>query len=1080
MNAHEIYDAALARLRTDGTLSDDDLLALCDGDADLARTTAERLVKLGEAAADGFDLRFTGTVRASAIPAPLSAGMDEPALDLFVSYAHTDDDDLGMVRALVERVQALQVKLYAPRPPSVFYDRRDIHLGQDWRQRIYEKIGEAKAMLVVLSPAYFESDFCREEWELFKARELELAHSEGAILPLYAIEIPGFEFDPDRVEGSWMKDLARRQWKTDVSGLWRLGPQGWQGDEAPASIELIRQRLSDLVDKGERALSSRTTVPKPSKYFVGRTLDLKRLRDRLVDGRVGSLVAAQGIGGMGKSALAYAYAHTHVADYPGGRYLIPSEGQTDLRASVLSLATPLGIGLSPEESRDPAAALARVLATVTEKGQALLVFDNVSEPSLLAPHQVAHALPPTGIHALATSRLTEAELHLDADACQEVGPLPDDDALRLFDRYRPFEAEPDPAAAREAAQEMVAWLGGYTLALEVVAVHLWQNGKYGVTYPDVRDRLAAEGFARLEATGATPGLALSLHAETKLSSLLAPTLDALTDAERAVLHFAAVLPPDAVVWPWLRTLVAQAHPGLVPEHVPGDPDPWLSLRERLHGLRLLTPGDDDRISTMHRLVSDVARDRFSDVGDIYLVMIRDFVFDKGRDIIYRKANFWDENYILIAFSYIVNKEKIINIDEFNSSVPPPSRYFVGRGLERMSIYLRLVDSDGGPVFLSGFGGAGKSALAFSYASEFAVLYPGGRYLVPSEGQTDLRASVLSLATPLGIGLSPEESRDPAAALARVLATVTEKGQALLVFDNVSEPSLLAPHQVAHALPPTGIHALATSRLASTDLPIGIELCVELGPMPSDDALGILELYRPFDQEVNPGEARAAAREIVDLLSVYPLALEVVAVHLWQNKKKGVTYSDMRDRLAAEGFARLEATGDTPDLALSLHTETKLSSLLAPTLDALTDAERAVLHFAAVLPPDAVVWPWLRTLVAQAHPGLVPEHVLGDPDPWLTIENRLHSLRLLTPGDDNRVSRMHPLVRGIVRKIIDNDLLELDLVSFEFLLLRAGAFVGAQAGSKDSNWERGVLVGVIEFIAADNQIRADEIARRLRG
>lgn len=606
MTNHEAYAAALTRLREVGRLTEPDLLALCEGDADRADLVAARLLERGEAAEEGFDLRFVG-----ALPEPVR---DEPEVDLFVSYAHVDDDGFGTVRALVDRFQTLQLD-FEPRAPVVFYDRRDIHARHDWRHRIYEKMAEAKAMLVVLSPDYFKSDFCRAEWEMFVERERQLAHSEGAILNLYAVEVPGFKLGSGQVEGTWMEDLARRQWMTDVSGLWRLGPAMFEGDDAPPFIEKIRQELTALVEHGTRVLTSRTTVPLPSKYFVGRSLDLKALRDRLLDTRVGSLVAAQGLGGMGKSALAFTYAHAYAADYPGGRYLVPAEGRVDLVATVLSLAPDLGVEFAPEESRQSDVALRKVHAALTEKGQALLVLDNVSDPEILVPSQLARAIPAAGVHVLATSRRTPDELRLDDGACQEVGPLPDEDALALFDRYRPFVAEADPASARAAAGDLVRWVGGYTLALEVVAVHLWQHRTRGVTYPGFRDKLRREGFAELERAG--EGVALTWHEDTLLSSLLAPTLDDLSGAERAVLQFAAVLPPDAVVWPWLREVVARTRPDLVPEHVEGETaDPWRTVQDKLHGLRLLTPSDRDgaapsqpRVSRMHRLVREVVRQR---------------------------------------------------------------------------------------------------------------------------------------------------------------------------------------------------------------------------------------------------------------------------------------------------------------------------------------------------------------------------------------------------------------------------------------------------------------------------------------
>jgi tetratricopeptide (TPR) repeat protein len=93
-----------------------------------------------------------------------------------------------------------------------------------------------------------------------------------------------------------------------------------------------------------------------------------------------------------------------------------------------------------------------------------------------------------------------------------------------------------------------------------------------------------------------------LHQERQLAVVLDATLAMLPEPCLTALAYAARLPADIVPWPWLRALVAQRHPE-IGTHDPAEPDPWLTVRRQLDGLRLLTPGDDPEVARMHRLVA---------------------------------------------------------------------------------------------------------------------------------------------------------------------------------------------------------------------------------------------------------------------------------------------------------------------------------------------------------------------------------------------------------------------------------------------------------------------------------------------
>ncbi|MFM7926808.1 MAG: hypothetical protein ACKO9Q_03765, partial [Pirellula sp.] len=224
---------------------------------------------------------------------------------------------------------------------------------------------------------------------------------------------------------------------------------------------------------------------------------------------------------------------------------------------------------------------------------------NVSEPSLLWPDETSRVTKlSSDLHLLATTRLPE----IDGIKTLKLQELKPDDALALLEKFRAFENENE----REAAAEIVHRLGGFALAIELVAARL--QVKKSLTYAGV---LQSIGIDSLDTYAKDSLVVLRRHNhEKRLEEILLPTLKELSPEALSVLHDAAFLPPDRIVLPWLRELAVARFPSLG-QLGPDGEDPWVELILHLARLSLLggvfTTSEIPKTARLHRLVGDFLR-----------------------------------------------------------------------------------------------------------------------------------------------------------------------------------------------------------------------------------------------------------------------------------------------------------------------------------------------------------------------------------------------------------------------------------------------------------------------------------------
>jgi tetratricopeptide (TPR) repeat protein len=327
-------------------------------------------------------------------------------------------------------------------------------------------------------------------------------------------------------------------------------------------------------------------IPAPVRNFTGREPDLRTLRARLTkggtDGRI-SAVALHGMGGVGKTQLARAYAHQYRDHYQVG-WWIAADSPVAAAAALGTLAAALGLpdGLPLDTL------VARLSGALAERQGWLLVFDSATDSTDLEPLLPAAA----DGHVLVTSRNQAWHGLAEPVPVEVLGP---DAAVRLLQQR---SGDPD----RDAAAELATQLGCLPLALEQAAAYAEQQhlalSRYVKLFRQRRHELLDRGrpLAYNGTVAATFTLALDRLAQTNPAAL-------------QLLELCALLAPDELP---VDLILAESHllPSPLAEAV-ADPVAKSETLAALYQASLLAAEVDDT-ARLHRLVQTIVLDRISE------------------------------------------------------------------------------------------------------------------------------------------------------------------------------------------------------------------------------------------------------------------------------------------------------------------------------------------------------------------------------------------------------------------------------------------------------------------------------------
>jgi hypothetical protein len=245
-----------------------------------------------------------------------------------MSYVHLNDDyDNGYISRFRERLEGA-VRVHQGEDFNLFQDRTHIHVGHKFEDRTNEFLAKATILIPIITPHYFNSEWCRKEFEYFWSKE-QITGRGPLIYPVYYIDSKQManarQYPPDSME--WR--LSRYQYAD-----WRkLRFVGLLSAPVRRRFALLASEISDMFAQLEATASPSHTLISPDSSesfarvppsesnehlgppqdilmlpradsFHGRSSDLARVIDNLTPTRGRRIVCIVGPEGIGKSVLA--------------------------------------------------------------------------------------------------------------------------------------------------------------------------------------------------------------------------------------------------------------------------------------------------------------------------------------------------------------------------------------------------------------------------------------------------------------------------------------------------------------------------------------------------------------------------------------------------------------------------------------------------------------------------------------------------------------------------------------------------------------------------------------------------------
>lgn len=104
----------------------------------------------------------------------------------FLSYAHSDNEaEKGRIHQIAKDI-VNEYKLITAEDIDLFIDSANINPGDDWKAEIDKNLLQTRYFMPIITPSYFKSAACRNEFNYFYSKAKEIGKTQ-LIIPIYYI-----------------------------------------------------------------------------------------------------------------------------------------------------------------------------------------------------------------------------------------------------------------------------------------------------------------------------------------------------------------------------------------------------------------------------------------------------------------------------------------------------------------------------------------------------------------------------------------------------------------------------------------------------------------------------------------------------------------------------------------------------------------------------------------------------------------------------------------------------------------------------------------------------------------------------
>ena len=356
----------------------------------------------------------------------------------------------------------------------------DIDAGSIWRTEIETALQRASLAVLLVSIDFLASDFIADN-------EIPplLARADAMGLPILWVPISSSLVDYTEIEAfqaAWdpkqpLAGLDKHAQDHALTVIARAIAKALDAPAAARAADLVSpspadggQDLARLAAMPEDRVPEPAELPsgsflpfRPNANFTGRDAELKALARTLNSsgvGAIGEVGSLTGMGGVGKTQLAIAFAYRYGRHFPGSVFWVSLAEPGAVPAELARCGQDGRLGQSDIFSDLPLASqVSRVQQAWLEPVSRLLIFDNCEDEALLEQYRPASG----GCRVLVTSR--KQDWADPAIACLPLTTLRRADSIAMLQRYPSGLADEDAA---RIAQE----LGDLPLALHLAGSFL--------------------------------------------------------------------------------------------------------------------------------------------------------------------------------------------------------------------------------------------------------------------------------------------------------------------------------------------------------------------------------------------------------------------------------------------------------------------------------------------------------------------------------------------------------------------------------------------------------------------------------